>query len=132
MILARLCFLSLLMRLSCDTVPKALLTLSYVTGTTFTLTTDFAILSQVGITPICHKALAAHPHLLDSLCTIANCSMIYFRCFPRLGSVLTALYVPRVSPIPFMMMDAAFGGIQSSETPRFPYCEETGAGETGW
>lgn len=103
------------------------------TGTTFTLTTDFAILSQVGIIPICHKALAVHPHLLDSPYTIANCLMIYFKgFFPRPGSGTTALYVPRVSPIPFIMMDATFGAIQSSEIPRFPYYEETGAGETGW
>lgn len=121
------------MRLSCDTVPKALLTLSCVTGTTFTLTTDFAVLSQVRIAPICHKALAIPPHLLGSPHTIANCFMIYFRgFFPRLGSGLTALYVLRVSPIPFIMMHAAFGSIQSSEIPRFPYCEETGASETGW
>lgn len=78
MTLARLHFLSLL---PCDTVPKALLTLRYVTDTTFTLTTDFATLPQVGITPICHKALAVCSHLLDSPCSITNGLVIYFRYF---------------------------------------------------
>lgn len=69
------------MRLSYDTVRKALLTLSYVTGTTFILTTGFAILSQVGIAPICHKALVLHPHPFDSPYTTANSLVIHFKSF---------------------------------------------------
>lgn len=93
------------MRLSCAMVEKAILTLKYVISTNFTLSTDFSTLPQVGITPICHKALAVHCHLLDSPYTITSCSTFYFSFL----SWTDCSVFPHGLPIPFITMHTAFG-----------------------
>lgn len=114
------------MRLSCAMVEKAVLMLKYVISTTFTLFTDFSTLSQVGITPICHKALAVHCHLLDSPFSITSCLMFCFSCLSKTGDWTDCSVFPHGFPVLFITVHTAFGN------PSFPTLKKKEQVKQAW